>query len=101
MATGLTNAPGKTGNHRTGHSNDLERERVFDLFRHWGYLEADLDPLSFFQPVLHPELQIDTDVAQEARRVYCASVGLEFMHTDLGRGKLPTVVTEKRGSPIA
>jgi 2-oxoglutarate dehydrogenase E1 component len=80
MATGLTNAPGKTGNHRTGHSNDLERERVFDLFRHWGYLEADLDPLSFFQPVLHPELQIDTDVAQEARRVYCASVGLEFMH---------------------
>jgi len=80
MATGLTNAPGKTGNHRTAHSNDLERERVFDLFRHWGYLEADLDPLSFFQPILHPELQIDTDIAQEARRVYCGSVGLEFMH---------------------
>jgi len=80
MATGLTNAPGTAGNHRTGHSNDLERERVFDLFRHWGYLEADLDPLSFFQPVLHPDLQIDTDFAQEARRAYCGSVGLEFMH---------------------
>ena len=24
-----------------------ERERVFDLFRQWGYLEADLDPLGF------------------------------------------------------
>ncbi|MGE0407350.1 MAG: hypothetical protein AB7O65_13725 [Candidatus Korobacteraceae bacterium] len=22
-----------------------ERERVFDLFRRWGYLQADLDPL--------------------------------------------------------
>jgi 2-oxoglutarate dehydrogenase E1 component len=79
MATGITNAPGMTAN-GTANSNDLERERVFDLFRHWGYLEADLDPLSFFQPILHPELQIDTDVAQEARRIYCGSVGLEFMH---------------------
>ena len=24
-----------------------ERERIFDPFRHWGYLEADLDPLGF------------------------------------------------------
>src|SRR5437762_966762 len=27
-----------------------DRERVFDLFRHWGYLEADLDPLGLFRP---------------------------------------------------
>ncbi|HEY1799620.1 MAG TPA: 2-oxoglutarate dehydrogenase E1 component [Terriglobales bacterium] len=86
MATGLTNAPKTTGNHQSAHSNDLEREHVFDLFRHWGYLEADLDPLNFFRPVLHPELQIDTDLAQEARRAYCGSVGLEFMHiSDPGR----------------
>ena len=32
-----------------------ERERVFDPFRHWGYLEADLDPLGFLPPVPHPE----------------------------------------------
>ena len=81
MAT-VTNAPRtKIGKVKANsNSNDHERERVFDLFRRWGYLEADLDPLSFFQPVLHPELQIDTDIAQEARRIYCGSVGLEFMH---------------------
>ena len=28
-----------------------ERERVFDAFRRWGYLEADLDPLGFLRPV--------------------------------------------------
>ena len=27
-----------------------EREQVFDAFRRWGYLEADLDPLGFFHP---------------------------------------------------
>jgi 2-oxoglutarate dehydrogenase E1 component len=76
----VTNAPRTSAGKAKNNSNHIERERVFDLFRHWGYLEADLDPLSFFQPVLHPELQIDTDLAQEARRVYCASMGLEFMH---------------------
>ena len=28
---------------------NAERERVFDLYRQWGYLEADLDPLGFLQ----------------------------------------------------
>src|ERR1700731_5067436 len=63
-----------------------ERERVFDAFRHWGYLEADLDPLGFLQPVPPPDLQIDSEFAQEARRVYCGTVGVEFMHiTDPAR----------------
>jgi len=57
-----------------------ERERVFDAFRRWGYLEADLDPLGFLRPVPHPELQIDSEFAQEARRVYCGTIGVEFMH---------------------
>jgi len=57
-----------------------ERERVFDAFRHWGYLEADLDPLGFLQPVPHPDLQIDNEYAQEARRAYCGTIGAEFMH---------------------
>src|SRR5246127_3428008 len=57
-----------------------ERERVFDLFRHWGYLEADLDPLGLFRPQLQPELQIESEYAREARRAYCGTIGVEFMH---------------------
>jgi 2-oxoglutarate dehydrogenase E1 component len=63
-----------------------ERERVFDLFRRWGYLEADLDPLGFLRPVPHSDLPVDGELAQEARRVYCGTVGIEFMHiTDPAR----------------
>jgi len=63
-----------------------ERERVFDAFRRWGYLEADLDPLGFLRPVPHTALPIDGELAQEARRVYCGTVGVEFMHiTDPAR----------------
>jgi len=63
-----------------------ERERVFDLFRRWGYLEADLDPLEFFRPTRQHELQIDGEFAQEARRIYCSTIGVEFMHIpDLAR----------------
>jgi 2-oxoglutarate dehydrogenase E1 component len=60
--------------------SNSERERVFDAFRHWGYLEADLDPLGFLQPVPHPDLQLDGDYAQEARQIYCSTIGAEFMH---------------------
>jgi 2-oxoglutarate dehydrogenase E1 component len=63
-----------------------ERERVFDAFRRWGYLEADLDPLGFLRPVPHSDLPVDGELAQEARRVYCGTVGAEFMHiTDPAR----------------
>jgi 2-oxoglutarate dehydrogenase E1 component len=55
-------------------------DRVFDLFRQWGYLEADLDPLGSLQPIPYPELQIEGDIAQQARRFYCGTVGAEFMH---------------------
>jgi 2-oxoglutarate dehydrogenase E1 component len=57
-----------------------ERERVFDAFRRWGYLEADLDPLGFLPPASHPDLKIDSEYAQEARRVYCGTIGIEMMH---------------------
>jgi 2-oxoglutarate dehydrogenase E1 component len=63
-----------------------ERERVFDAFRRWGYLEADLDPLGFLRPEPHSDLRIDSEFAHEARRVYCGTVGVEFMHiTDPAR----------------
>jgi 2-oxoglutarate dehydrogenase E1 component len=57
-----------------------ERERVFDAFRQWGYLEADLDPLGFLPKSLLPELQIAGELARDARRVYCGTVGVEFTH---------------------
>src|SRR5712691_1932095 len=59
---------------------NIERERVFELFRQWGYLEAELDPLGLLPPKPHPDLQIDNEWAQEARRIYCGTVGAEFMH---------------------
>jgi 2-oxoglutarate dehydrogenase E1 component len=63
-----------------------ERERVFDAYRRWGYLEADLDPLGFLRPAPHSELPVDSEFAQEARRVYCGTIGTEFMHiTDPAR----------------
>src|SRR6266496_5507326 len=72
----------KPGNSATGlmENENGERQRVFDAFRHWGYLEADLDPLGFLQPVPHPDLQIESEYAQEARRAYCGTIGAEFMH---------------------
>jgi 2-oxoglutarate dehydrogenase E1 component len=59
---------------------DSERERTFDAFRRWGYLEADLDPLGFFRPQLHPDLMIEGEFAEEARRFYCGTMGTEFVH---------------------
>src|SRR5436190_17601808 len=57
-----------------------DRDRIFDAFRQWGYLQADLDPLGFLPPVPHPDLQLEGEIAEEARRIYCGTVGVEFMH---------------------
>ncbi len=59
---------------------NYERERVFGLFRQFGYLEAELNPLGLLPPQPHPDLQIDNEWAREARRIYCGTVGVEFMH---------------------
>ena len=58
----------------------LEREQVFDLFRRWGYLEADLDPLGFLKPEVYPELDLGGPDADQARRCYCRTIGAEFMY---------------------
>jgi 2-oxoglutarate dehydrogenase E1 component len=57
-----------------------DRERIFNIFRQWGYLEADLDPLGFLPVVPHPDLRLEGEIAEEARRVYSGTVGAEFMH---------------------
>jgi 2-oxoglutarate dehydrogenase E1 component len=58
-----------------------ERERIFDAFRRWGYLEATLDPLGMFEPLKHPDLDALTgEDAEEARAIFCNTIGADFMH---------------------
>ena len=67
------------GSKKTVASNE-QRERVFDAFRRWGYLEATLDPLGVFEPLKIADLQLTGEAAEEARRIYCGSIGAEFTH---------------------
>ena len=58
-----------------------DRERVFEAFRRWGYLQARLDPLGqYLAPQMVAELDIQGDFADEARRYYCGTIASEFMH---------------------
>ena len=57
-----------------------EKERVFNAFRRWGYLQANLDPLGFLALELHPELELTGKAADEARSYYCGTLASEFMH---------------------
>src|SRR3977135_2776529 len=58
-----------------------ERERIFALFRRWGFYESTLDPLGFFGPMKFPDLQgLSGEFAEEARRYYCGTTGVEFEH---------------------
>lgn len=62
-------------------SQNAEREQIFDAFRRWGYFEANLDPLGIFQPLKPPDLEGFTgEAADEARRIYCGTIGADFMH---------------------
>jgi len=57
------------------------REQIFDAFRRWGYLQAQLDPLQQYlaaQPL--EELKQTGEFADQARAFYCGSIGVEFMH---------------------
>ncbi|HEV8525130.1 MAG TPA: 2-oxoglutarate dehydrogenase E1 component [Terriglobales bacterium] len=57
-----------------------EKQQIVDLFRRWGYLQADLDPMGFLRPEPLPELDVHGPEAEEARRYYCGTIGAEFMH---------------------
>src|SRR6185295_17170976 len=61
---------------------------VLDAFRRYGYLAADLDPMGRLLPETEPLAEL-SDAApgsetspetEQARRWYCGSIGLEFMH---------------------
>jgi 2-oxoglutarate dehydrogenase E1 component len=66
---------------RNSISSSQLREQTFDAFRRWGYLQAHLDPLDqYLTPMPLPELALDNEFVTEARRIYCATIGAEFMH---------------------
>ena len=59
------------------------RTTVFEIFRRWGYLQAQLDPLKqYLPPEPFPvELPEGSDaIAAEARGFYCGTIALEFSH---------------------
>ena len=60
--------------------NADERQIIFDNFRRWGYLQAQFDSFHRLKPIPHPALEIEGDVAAQARQYYCGSIGVEFMH---------------------
>ncbi|HXE75025.1 MAG TPA: 2-oxoglutarate dehydrogenase E1 component [Candidatus Xenobia bacterium] len=58
-----------------------ERQAVFEAFRRWGYLDADLDPLGYWRPAPSEELkELSGEAAEQARRIYCGTIGVEFWH---------------------
>jgi 2-oxoglutarate dehydrogenase E1 component len=61
-------------------SSTTQQDRLWESFRRWGYLQASLDPLGDLEPVPVPELDGWGAEANAARRVYCGSIGVEFMH---------------------
>jgi 2-oxoglutarate dehydrogenase E1 component len=53
-------------------------DAILDAYRRWGYLAADLDWLGRLEPLEHSELVADG--AEAARRFYCGTLAVEFMH---------------------
>jgi 2-oxoglutarate dehydrogenase E1 component len=69
MAISTHNSTGSAETATSEIIDHYERERVFGLFRQFGYLEAELNPLGLLPPQPHPDLQNDSDFAREARRI--------------------------------
>src|SRR5690242_481375 len=86
MANRTTLVPDKTAktSRKSASANGsahAERERIFYLFRRWGFYEATLDPLGYFAPLKCPDLEgLSGEFAEEARRYYCGTIGVEFLH---------------------
>jgi len=70
---------GKRAANGAAASSSVERERVFEAFRRWGYLEASLDPLEFLEPLKTLDLDgFKGRDAEEARRMYSGTIGADF-----------------------
>ena len=58
-----------------------QREVIFDIFRRWGYLQTNLDPLGQFLPgEPFPTPAPDGEISTEARGFYCGTIAAEYMH---------------------
>src|ERR1700722_1132228 len=68
--------------HQVTNEIGLDTDLVFEGYRRWGYLAANLDPLGFLTPIVHPELIVDGPAAATARKFYCGTIGAEFEHID-------------------
>ncbi len=64
----------------SNNGTNRERERVFNAYRQWGYLEGDLDPLGFLHPREASELEREGEYAREARAIYSSTIGVEINH---------------------
>ncbi len=78
--TKTSNGGSRTAVAETNNGSNPERERVFNAYRQWGYLEGDLDPLGFLRPRDTPELEHDGEYAREARAIYSSTIGVEINH---------------------
>ncbi|MES2392763.1 MAG: 2-oxoglutarate dehydrogenase E1 component [Acidobacteriota bacterium] len=79
MAT--TSTPSAPKPNAASEASSSIREATFDIFRRWGYLQANLDPLGQFLPAEpFPTNAPDNEDAAAARAIYCSSIGAEFMH---------------------
>ncbi|HEX9760429.1 MAG TPA: 2-oxoglutarate dehydrogenase E1 component [Candidatus Acidoferrales bacterium] len=77
------------------------REKVLDAFRRWGYLQADLDPLGFLRPEAHPDLELTGKDADQARRWWCGTIGVEYWHIpDPARRRWIEERVEAEASPV-
>jgi 2-oxoglutarate dehydrogenase E1 component len=77
--------PAKTskGGKRAANGSNLasvERQRIFEAFRRWGYLEASIDPLGFLEPLKSADLDFFGPDADAARAIYSGTIGADFMH---------------------
>jgi 2-oxoglutarate dehydrogenase E1 component len=70
---------------KTGSVAPYGDPRLLDLFRRWGYLAADLDPLGRLAPFHHPDLDEALRLAEtpdedgRLRSIYCGPIGADFM----------------------
>ncbi|HEX7184145.1 MAG TPA: 2-oxoglutarate dehydrogenase E1 component [Thermoanaerobaculia bacterium] len=56
-------------------------EKTLNAYRRLGFLQADLDPMNRLPPEAHPFLEdVEPETAEAARRYYCGTIGVEFMH---------------------
>ncbi|GGG90672.1 2-oxoglutarate dehydrogenase E1 component [Silvibacterium dinghuense] len=76
-----TNLSSDAPSTQPGSQSFSQRQYIFDSFRRWGYLKAQLDPLGqYLAPETVAELDFTGPDAEEAAGYYCSTVGAECMH---------------------